>query len=82
MQTINCKGEEEKIWTEEAEQRGEHEAKEEDLGENRNLSSKANYWKWYREDGRVKRTGEQIGKKEEEKREVWNRLKSEIIALK
>ena len=42
MQTINCKGEEENIWTEEAEQRGEHEAKEEDLGENRNLPSKGN----------------------------------------
>ena len=41
----------------------------------------ANYWKWYREDGRIERTGDSSMEGVGEKREVWNRLRAEISAL-
>ena len=32
--------------------------------------AKANYWKWYREGGKEKRTGEKSDRREEERRKV------------
>ena len=43
--------------------------------------AKANYWKWYREGGKDKRTGEKSDRREEERRKVWIRLNEEIISL-
>ena len=56
-------------------------SKEENLRLKMRTEERIEFWKWYREDGRVQRTGDQIGKKEEERRELWNRLKARIMAL-